>query len=85
MGLSPKLHIRPQFIHISSTRLDAYTLHTFNFQLLYNKTDVVLPSVYRDDMKVVDYTNFIYYNKVFFNVCFPRRVKGYFNFLRPFG
>jgi len=39
----------------------------------------------RDIGSLIDYTNFVYVNEAFFNVCFPRRLKGYFNFLRPFG
>jgi lipopolysaccharide transport system ATP-binding protein len=27
---------------------------------------------------LIDYTNFVYVNEAFFNVCFPRRLKGYF-------
>ncbi len=41
---------------------------------------------YRTDLgTIIDYTNFVYNNEAFFNVCFPRRISGVFNILRPFG
>ena len=41
---------------------------------------------YRSDIaEVIDYTDFVSINEVMFNVCPPRRIKGTFNILRPFG
>jgi hypothetical protein len=38
----------------------------------------------RDLSTVIDFTTYVYINEVIFNVCYPRRIPGHFNIVRPF-
>ena len=74
--------------HLSQTEIGIKVIRIIVtiLQIMRKNVDFILTSTYtRLTTELIDFSNYVDYNIVFFNVCFPRRIKGYFNFLRPFG